>query len=90
MDPYIKLCLDTSHGLLTKTMKKKQMKGFHTNGACPFFRNLCPIMVQMIHILFFAVLGSRSRTAQAGMAISHLDDDDDSGLDDDVSNLYKS
>ena len=49
--------------------KKKKMNRLHINGACPFFRNLCPIMVQMIHILFFAVLDSRSRTAQAGIAI---------------------
>ena len=45
------------------------MYGLHTNGAGPFFRNLFPIRVHMIHILLFAVLGSRSRTAQARVAI---------------------
>ena len=46
------------------------MNGLNSNGAGPFFKNLFPIRVHMIHILLFAVLDSRSRTAQARVAIS--------------------
>ncbi len=49
------------------------MNGLHANGAGPFFRNLFLIRVHMIHILFFADLDSRSRTAQARVTISNND-----------------
>ncbi len=45
------------------------MNGLHRNGVSPFLRNLFPIRVHVIHILLFAVLDNRSRTAQARVAI---------------------
>jgi hypothetical protein len=63
--PYKWSRYELKNGILLKN-------GLHTNGACPFFRNLCPIAVHIPHTLFFAVLDSRSRTAQAQIIAIYL------------------